>query len=129
MLGETLQQKLSKKDFDNRLSNIHKQNEKLFQKIKQKNINKIKLLEKRQLAKKDTHHTENTQRMWITNLTNTNIPEFPSRVTDPIMQLKFTINISIQQKISFVVWNHLLNYTKEVLRAKTCNIPTNFKNK
>lgn len=106
---------------------ISEKNEYLFKKIKLKNQKKFNNLL--------TKNSEATPKKWVENLTNLDIPDFANEILSLGPNYATKINNEKELPITNIICNienglnSLTNTEKDTLRAKTCNIITNFKNK
>lgn len=134
-LTDTIKNALSTETYNTFIKQTKEKIEKLFLKKKLKNQNKInKLLhtkQKNEIKIRDINESPK----WIKNLTDI---EIPNDIADILMlgpnfaiDIKDDKNIPTDTIISNIEVgiNHLPNYKKDQIRAKTCNILTNFKQK
>lgn len=106
--------------------------EKLFQKVKTKNQNKIKKL---LIKKQGDSNNDKNKTNWIENLTETTIPEYAAEVLS--LGPNFAIEATKEEQLPIekiicnieTSINHLTHKQKDELRGKTSNVLTNFKNK
>lgn len=132
---DLIREKISCTTYNSFITHINNKNEQIFVKTKQRHLNKINRL----INKQNYHNNENTKTTstpnWTENLTDCVIPDKIAQVLNLGPNFAIQIENSKQIPTNDIICNielgisHVTSHDKEQIRAKTCNILTNFKQK
>lgn len=127
----SLSKRIPEQLFKQFTTQIGKKVDSLFEKIKKKNCKKITAL----ISKTRPTIINNNSNKWVENLTNESIPEHVMEILGLGPNFATNLNSEKNLPINTIVCNiennirHLNNNEKDIIRAQTCNILTNHKNK